>query len=122
MKFINLEFNLFIIVGAINTVLTYFIYLFFLSVLAYSVAYTLSYVIGIFLSYYLNSRFVFKTKLSLKKAFHYPIVYIVQYFFGLFLLYFFVSFLKISELLAPALIILLTIPVTYFFSRFIITN
>jgi putative flippase GtrA len=120
MKFINLEFNRFILIGGINTVLTYFIYVFFLFFVAYSAAYTLSYFSGIFISYYLNSRFVFKEKLSLKKAFQYPVVYFVQYLLGLLLLHFLVRFLNISELIAPLFIVIITIPVTYLLSRFII--
>jgi putative flippase GtrA len=48
------------------------IYLLLVLFIAYPVAYTLSYGSGVFISYYLNARFVFREKLRLSKAMQYP--------------------------------------------------
>lgn len=119
-KFINLEFNKFIFFGVVNTALGYVIYVILLLFLAYPVAYTIAYVSGIFLSYYLNSRFVFKREMRLSKAMQYPVVYIVQYVLGISLLYLLVELCEINKVIAPVLIVIVTVPVTFLLSRFII--
>ena len=72
------------------------------------------------MSYYLNSRFVFKREVSLTKALRYPIVYLVQYLLSISLLCILIEIFSLNKLIAPALVILITIPATFFLSRFII--
>lgn len=114
------EFVAFLLSGAINTLLTYGLYLALLLVVRYPIAYSGSYVAGIFLSYYLNARFVFREPLRLSKALKYPAVYIVQYLVGLGLLYLFVSVLHMSKEIAPLPVVLLTVPFTFLLSRYIV--
>lgn len=120
MKFNKNEFFKFIFFGGINTALSYAIYVFFQLFLIYPVAYTLAYILGIFISYYLNSRFVFKRDVRLVKAFQYPLVYLVQYLLGVSLLSLLIEIFSLNKLIAPALVIMITIPVTFSLSRFII--
>ncbi len=120
MKSISREFIRFIFFGGVNSLLTYAIYAFFLFFVAYAVAYTLSYVLGIFISYFLNARFVFNEKARLTKALQFPLVYLVQYLLGVALLYILVEIFSFSKLLAPILIVVFTVPITYLLSRFII--
>lgn len=120
MRFIDQEFNRFIFWGGVNTLLGYLVYAFLLLFLQYLVSYTITYVLGIFISYYLNSKFVFKREVELRKAMQYPLVYLVQYLLGAISLYLLVRVLMVNKLLAPGLIILLTIPVTYFLGRRVI--
>jgi putative flippase GtrA len=120
MRSIDREFGRFIVCGAVNTVVTYCAYLACLLVLPYLAAYTVTYVAGIFLSYYLTARFVFRQPLSLGRAFQFPVVYVVQYTLGMCLLYLLVKALGMSEKLAPILVILLTLPVTFLLSRLIV--
>jgi putative flippase GtrA len=120
MKYINREFNRFLIVGAINTLTGYVLYVALLAITSYTLSYTISYVLGIFISYYLNSRFVFRTELKLTKAIQYPLVYLAQYVLGIILLRVFVELLGVSEVLSPALIILITVPVTYLLNKLIL--
>lgn len=119
-KLINIEFNRFIIAGAVNTLLAYLIYVLLVFFLAYPVAYTLAYISGIFISYYLNSIFVFKREVRLFKALQYPVVYLVQYVLGMLLLSFLVEVCAMNELIAPVVVVLATIPITFILSRFII--
>ena len=120
MKFISSEFPRFILFGGVNSLVTYGIYLLLRLLLAYPVAYTGSYVSGIFISYLLYTRFVFKSDVRLSKALQYPIVYVAQYLLSVLGLLSLVEYLHISELGAPILVVVLTMPVTYFLSRFII--
>lgn len=119
-KLVDAEFIRFVILGVVNTVLTNGLYTLLLFVLPYSVSYTVSYIAGIVLSYFLNSVFVFKRPMELKKALQFPIVYIVQYLIGLGLMYILIEWLGVNEVLAPWLIVLLTLPITFLMSRFII--
>src|SRR5689334_23236061 len=120
MTILNKEFFRFLLMGVINTVATYAIYFFSMTFLSYTLSYTLSYVIGIFISYYLNSKFVFKEKFSLAKAFRFPLVYVVQYILSILLLRFFVEIILINKSIAPILIVIITVPITFLLSRVII--
>jgi len=120
MKFINKEFIRFLVVGLINTISTYLIYLLLLFALSYDISYTLSYLAGIVISYYLNSYYVFKEKISIKKFLKYPIVYVVQYVINLLGLYILVEYLNIPKEVVPLIVIILSIPITYLLSKLII--
>jgi GtrA-like protein len=69
------QFVRFLLVGGLNTLMTYIIYMSLVFCVSYSTAYTITYVLGIFISCYLNSQFVFKKKLRLVVALQYPVVY-----------------------------------------------
>lgn len=111
------EFYRFILWGAINTLSGYLIYVLLLLFLPYLVSYSLAYILGIFISYFLNSKFVFKRELRLSRALTYPLVYVTQYVLGVISLYLLVEVFKLNKLLAPLLVVLITIPVTFFLSR-----
>nr|WP_253947847.1 GtrA family protein [Paenibacillus ehimensis] len=115
----NKEFVKFIISGLVNTLATYVVYLLFLNISTYTVSYSVSYFLGILLSYYLNSKFVFNERMSTKKLIRYPIVYISQYLINTIGLYLLVNF-GISEKIAPIIIICITIPITFVLSKLII--
>ncbi|MEO1646494.1 MAG: GtrA family protein, partial [Chloroflexota bacterium] len=74
-KFIKSETLRYIIVGGLNTGITYLIYLLVLLFAQYIIAYTVSYVSGIVISYVLNSLLVFRQPLQWSKAIQYPVVY-----------------------------------------------
>jgi putative flippase GtrA len=116
----NHRFSRFVIVGAVNTAVTYLIYLGFVLFLPYLVAYTVTTIFGVFLSYILNARFVFRRPLRLVAALQYPAVYIVQYFLGVVLLYLLVEQAHLSKFVAPIAIVAATVPATYVLSRFVI--
>jgi putative flippase GtrA len=120
MRFTSGEFVRFLLCGGANTLITYAAYLACLLIMPYLVAYTVTYVAGVVLSYYLNARFVFRQPLSLARAFQFPLVYLLQYTMGICLLYLLVKVLGTSEKLAPILVILLTLPVTFLLSKVIV--
>src|SRR5438552_19184638 len=86
------EFVVFVFFGTVNTLLTYGIYLLLVLFIAYPVAYSVSYVSGVFISYYLNALFVFKENFLLSDGLQFCIFCFVRYLFGL------VSFYMLIEL------------------------
>lgn len=114
------EFAAFLFFGVLNTVLTYAVYLLLLLAVSYPVAYSASYVAGIFLSYILNARFVFRERLRLSKALQYPAVYLVQYLLGLGILYLMVEVFHFSKVVAPLAVVFITVPFTFALSRYVI--
>ena len=123
MKFTNPNLNeyaRFLICGAANTLLTYGLYVLFLLVLSYKWSYSLAYVGGIVISYFLNSHFVFQQPAALAKFLKYPVVYLVQYLLGIIILYVCIELLGINKLLAPVVVIVISLPVTFGLSKMII--
>ncbi|WP_254848764.1 GtrA family protein [Paenibacillus odorifer] len=112
----------FVISGGINTLFTYLVYLLLLQALSYSMSYTISYISGIFLSYYLNTIFVFKEKVTFRKFLKFPIVYLVQYLINLLMLFVLVEYLNLSKQIVPLIVIVVTIPITYTLSKLIIKS
>lgn len=112
-----MQFLRFIVSGAINTGLTYALYLMLLPLLGYLAAYSMAYVIGILLSYWLNSAFVFRQPMSWRGLVRFPIVYIVQYLCTAMLLWLFVDRIGVSERVALLGAIAVTVPVTFVAAR-----
>ena len=85
--------------------------------LAYPVAYGIAYVAGIAWSYAANTLFVFRTRPSLRRAAMFPFVYVAQYVVGTALLVALVDGAGVPRALAPAVVIVVTIPMTYLLSK-----
>lgn len=116
------EFVRFLLVGATNTLFSYLLYLLLLVFMSYLPAYSIAYCAGIVLSYYLNVRFVFKKQVCLASFLRFPVVYVVQYALGAATLWLLVGKAGISPELAMVVVIVVTIPVTFLASRFILKN
>jgi len=122
MKFINTQIFRFLFSGGVNTLATYLIYLSLLKYMPYGLSYSLTYVFGIYLSYYLSCRIVFKEKPRWSSAIKYPLVYAVQYILGVAILYFLVRYEYADKFVAPLVVIILTLPVTFILSRWVILH
>lgn len=120
MKFFELESVRFMVAGVFNTLIGYVVYLFLLLALPYLVAYTGAYLFGIVFSYGLNTYFVFRQHWHWGKFFAYPVVYLLQYGFGVMAMYLLVSEARIDSRLAPLVVVVLTVPLTFFASRIVI--
>ena len=110
----------FLIGGVINTAFTYCLYLSLQVILAYQVAYAVAFACGIVFSYWFNAMVVFKTAISWKGLFAFPLVYLVQYLLSAMLLSVFVERLDIPLSIAPLTVIVLTIPVTFVLTRWLL--
>lgn len=114
------EFGRFLVVGCANTVFALSIYYLLNLFMHYQLAYGLAYVAGIFFSYWLNTRWVFKTAPNWKSFFSFPFVYLFQFALNIVLLHLLVEVLHWSEWFSPLAVIALGIPVTFVLSRYVI--
>ncbi len=120
MRPMNPEWLRFAGVGLFNTAAGYVLYLLLLRFLSYAESYALTYAAGIFISYGLNSRFVFRRPLELGKALRFPVVYGVQYVLGAMALWTAVELLAVDPRIAALLAVALTVPVVFLLSRYVI--
>jgi putative flippase GtrA len=107
----------FVIAGAINTAVTYAIYLALLPWSGYAVAYTIAYVTGIALSYVLSTWYVFRVRRDLRGLALFPLVYLAQYLIGMLVLSLSVSSFGVPEKFALLISIAITVPMTFVLSR-----
>ena len=120
MKSFNGEALRFLLAGAFNTAATYVIYLAALQVAPYRVAYSAAYALGIVLGYAVNTIFVFHARWSWKRMLAYPLVYVLQYGVGLLGLTLLVERNWVSKELAPLVVVVATLPLTFLASRYLI--
>lgn len=113
-------FQRFLLVGFSNTLFAYLVFVLFIQLLNYNIAYTISFAMTIILSYFLNSLYVFKEKLSVRKFFQFPLVYLIQYLFGVVLLNILNVYFHTSNYINMLIVTILSIPLTFFFSKRII--
>jgi putative flippase GtrA len=110
----------FLIGGAINTVLTYALFLALSSFLHHALAYTIAYLAGIALAYTLAATFVFRTGLDPLAAFRFPLVYVTQYLYGLIVLLILIDFLDAPRQAAMLTVIATSIPLTFLLTKHLV--
>lgn len=120
MRWSNSEGARFLIAGGANTLLGYGLYLLLNLALDYRIAYTLSYVAGIGISFVLNSLYVFRQPLRWQHLAVYPLVYVLQYAAGLATVWLFVSVMGWPEALAPWAAVAASLPLTFIATRFVL--
>ena len=120
LKFIKSEIYQFFIIGLCNTVVSWILFLILDLFMNYVLAYTFTFILCIASSYTLNSYFVFKQPLSLIRLFKYPIVFLIQYIIQAPSLIFLIEYLNVSKIFAIVFVTIITVPITFFISRFII--
>jgi putative flippase GtrA len=107
----------FLIGGAINTAMTYSIYLGFSYLMPYQMAYFFAYLTGIVFSFLFNSIVVFRVPLNWDRLIPYPFIYFFQYVFSAILLGVLVEAVGLNESIAPLLIALLLAPLAYLLNK-----
>lgn len=114
----------FIIVGVINTLNYYIVYLLLLKFLhlSYITSHLTGFLVSFINSYFLNCYFVYKVKPTIKKFIQFPLTQIVNMGVQTLLLYIFVELLHIDKVYAPFPALIFTIPVTYFVTTYILTK
>ena len=112
-----MAFPRFVIVGILNTGISYLFYLGFLLLMPYIWAYTLTYAFGIFLGYLLNTLWVFKVPPRLYTLATYPLTYGLNYIFGVSILWFFVEILNLPKEIAPLIVVAISVPVMYLITK-----
>lgn len=103
-----------------NTGVTLLLFELLRRVMPYLAAYSITYVIGIGLSYWLNANFVFKIRKSVRNAIAFPLVYVVQYLVGALLLWALVGKLALHPAVAVIVVVASTLPLTFVLTRFVL--
>ncbi len=119
-KSINSEFFRFLVVGVINTLVGYVAFMLLLPRLSYLYAYTLSYGIAVLNAYFMSVFFVFKRKVSLTSFLQFPLIYVLQYFIGAFIMWLLVGQFSIGPGWSYAVVILVTVPINFLATRFLL--
>lgn len=114
----------FIIVGGINTLNYYVVYLLLLKLLhiEYMISHITGFIVAFVISYYLNCYFVYRVKPTWRKFISFPITQIVNISLQTVLLYVFVSWLNLTAEIAPFVGLIITIPITFILSKWILKD
>lgn len=114
----------FIIVGGINTLNYYVVYLLLLKLLhiEYMISHITGFLVTFVISYYLNCYFVYRVKPTWRKFISFPITQIVNVSLQTVLLYVFVSWLNLPAEIAPFAGLVITIPITFVLSKWILKD
>ncbi|AIA00247.1 MULTISPECIES: flippase GtxA [Staphylococcus] len=114
----------FIIVGGINTLNYYVVYLLLLKLLhiEYMISHITGFIVAFVISYYLNCYFVYRVKPTWRKFISFPITQLVNVSLQTVLLYVFVSWLNLPAEIAPFAGLVITIPITFILSKWILKD
>lgn len=112
----------FLIAGGLNTGLTFVLYWALLLIMSYRPAYAISFAAGIIFSYFVNTRFVFKTTHNLRKLVLFPLVYLFTYCVGAFVLQISIARFNVDPRAAPFISICATLPLTYLLTKLVLTG
>ncbi|TMN21787.1 GtrA family protein [Lentibacillus cibarius] len=117
----NRSFIRFVIVGCINTLNYYILYVLFMSLGGlYIISHSAAFIISMVGSFYLNCYFTYRTKPTFAKFFQFPLTYVVNYSVSTFSLFLLVDLLHFNEFLAPLIAAIIPIPFTYIISKIIL--
>lgn len=119
MPYMNHEFTRFIIVGCINTVHYYAIYLLCLHVLHfhYFSSHALGFAFSLVGSFFLNSYITYNIKPTLAKFIRFPFTQVIHTIISTILLFVFIEWLRIDSNLAPLFAVFITVPITFIMTR-----
>ncbi|HDD2442128.1 TPA: flippase GtxA [Staphylococcus aureus] len=114
----------FIIVGGINTLNYYVVYLLLLKLLhiEYMISHITGFIVAFVISYYLNCYFIYRVKPTWRKFISFPITQLVNVSLQTVLLYVFVSWLNLPAEIAPFAGLVITIPITFILSKWILKD
>ena len=107
----------FILIGIFNTLGSYIVYCFLLLFLDYLLSYTLSLILFIIFSSYLNTSFVFKLKPTINTLISFLILIIIQLIIGGLIVRYAVEVLLIPKIYAPFLSLFFITPFKYLTSK-----
>lgn len=115
-----MQFIKFGIVGLSNTAIGLGSYYLFLWLgWHYMLANVMSWIISVFNAFYWNSKYVFDTSSSwLRALFRTYVSYGVSFVIGAIVLYILVEWCGISDVIAPLLVLIITIPLNFVLNKF----
>jgi putative flippase GtrA len=114
------EVILFLVVGVLNTLLTYVAYLGFLRLVHYAWAFTGAFLVGLVFTGLMNIRVTFARHPTVAACAIFAAFYTVYYVFALALLHGFVDYLGVDEHWAPLLMLPIVVPINFVITRLIV--
>lgn len=114
----------FVIVGGINTLDYYVVYLMLLKLfnVHYMLSHIIGFVVGFIISYYLNCYFVYNVKPTLKKFLSFPLTQVANMGMQTLFLYVFVRWFNLPSEIAPFVGLVITIPITFVMSKWLLRD
>ena len=122
MKILTIEFAKYLAAGAVNTLISYIVYVLMLQAFSYSLAYSIGYFAGIVAAFVGGSLFVFRKPVRPRKLIPFSAMHVVLCGLGIFSVWVMIEHLRISPYIAAIMAAVLNVPLSYVFSRAIITN
>ncbi|MGK0554292.1 GtrA family protein [Macrococcus capreoli] len=119
-----MRFIKFVCVGVMNTANYYLVYLLLLKILHcnYLFSHITGFLCAFVISYFLNCYFVYHVQPTWKKFLAFPLTQVVNMGVQTLLLYLFVDIFAMNTIWAPFPALILTIPVTYIMTTYILTK
>lgn len=119
----RLAFVRFALVGCINTVNYYLLYMLLIYLgISYLLSHTSAFVMSMVISFFLNCYFTYRVKPTWRKFLQFPLTNVANYAISTTSLFVFVSWMHISPSIAPIIASVLPIPVTYILSKWILVK
>lgn len=113
----------FALVGCVNTMNYYLIYLLSMSFgQRYLVSHTIGFIISMVGSFYLNCYFTYKVKPTLKKFVEFPLTYVANYTISTCSLFILIDLLSFHSLFSPIIASVIPVPFTYLISKWVLTK
>ncbi|WP_024876260.1 GtrA family protein [Saccharomonospora piscinae] len=109
-------------VGAVNTATYVGLYLLLRPTMGYLAAHVVAFVLAMVGSYFLNCRFTFRTRPSLRTFLLFPLSNVTNFAVTSAGLYLLVEVLAVNERIAPLLAAAVAIPVTFLVAQSILTQ
>jgi putative flippase GtrA len=109
----------FAVVGVVNTLTYYLLYLLFLTRLPYLAAHVLAFLLSMVGSFFLNARFTYRIRPTWRKFLLFPLTNATNFVLTTAGVYVIVDVLHVGSRLAPLLASAAAIPVTFVVSRWI---
>lgn len=119
-QFLNKNFIIFCIIGGINTVIYNGLYIFGLYIMPYMASNIVAYIISLTISFFLNCKFNFKVKPTIKKYLLFPLTGLATFICqtgGLFIL---VDLIHLPEEICGLIASLVAIPITFIIMKYIL--
>ncbi|MFC3419709.1 GtrA family protein [Salinicoccus hispanicus] len=120
---ITSEFARFVLVGLINTAVYYGVYTILVYTgLFYIAAHLGGFITAFIISYFLNCYFVYGVRPTLIKFLKFPLTQVINMGMQTLLLYVLVDQLGWNEILAPLPVLIVTVPITYGITRWVLKD
>lgn len=109
------EFTRFAIVGGVNTMNYYMIYLLCYNILGwhYLISHLSGFLVSFVISFFLNVYFTYRVKPTISKFLKFPLTQVVNMSVSSALVYIFIEWFHINGNIAPLAAVIFTVPVTF---------